>query len=58
MNSSVPYLIRAINEWILDNDSTPYLIVDATMEDVSVPMEYVKDGQIVLNISPKAVRGL
>ena len=58
MNSSVPYLIRAINEWILDNDSTPYLIVDATMEDVSVPMEYVKDGQIVLNISPKAVRDL
>ena len=52
MNSSVPYLIRAINEWILDNDSTPYQIVDATMEDVSVPMEYVKDGQIVLNISP------
>ena len=58
MNSSVPYLIRAINEWILDNDSTPYLIVDATMEDVSVPMEYVKDGQIVLNISPNAVVGL
>jgi stringent starvation protein B len=58
MNSSVPYLIRAINEWILDNDCTPYLIVDATMDDVSVPMEYVKDGQIVLNISPKAVRDL
>ena len=58
MNSSVPYLIRAINEWILDNDCTPYLVVDATMEDVSVPMEYVKDGQIVLNISPKAVRDL
>ena len=58
MNSSVPYLIRAINEWILDNGCTPYLIVDATMDDVSVPMEYVKDGQIVLNISPKAVRDL
>ncbi len=58
MNSSVPYLIRAINEWILDNDCTPYLIVDATMDDVSVPMEYVKDGQIVLNISPSAIRNL
>ena len=56
MNSSVPYLIRAINEWILDNDCTPYMIVDATMDEVSVPQEYVKDGQIVLNISPQAVR--
>jgi stringent starvation protein B len=58
MKSSVPYLIRAINEWILDNDCTPYMIVDATMDDVSVPQEYVKDGQIVLNISPQAVRNL
>lgn len=58
MNSSVPYLIRAINEWILDNDCTPYLILDTTMESVSVPMEYAKDGQIVLNISPQAIRDL
>ncbi len=58
MNSSVPYLIRAINDWILDNGCTPYVVVDATLEDVSVPMEHVKDGQIVLNISPKAVRNL
>jgi len=58
MNSSVPYLVRAINEWILDNDCTPYLIVDATLEEVSVPREYVEDGQIVLNISPAAVRDL
>lgn len=58
MNSSVPYLIRAINDWILDNDCTPYLIVDATMDEVSVPMEFVKDGQIVLNISPNAIRDL
>ena len=58
MNSSVPYLIRAINEWILDNDCTPYMIVDAAMDDVSVPMEFVEDGQIVLNISPQAIRNL
>lgn len=58
MNSSVPYLIRAINEWILDNGCTPYMIVDATMDGVSVPMDYVKDGQIVLNISPQAIRDL
>ena len=58
MNSSVPYLIRAINEWILDNSCTPYLVVDATMDNVSVPLAHVKDGQIVLNISPQAIRDL
>lgn len=58
MNSAVPYLIRAIKEWILDNNCTPYLIVDASVEKVSVPVEYVEDGRIVLNISPRAVRGL
>lgn len=58
MNSSVPYLIRAINEWILDNGCTPYLILDIAVEGISVPMEYAKDGQIVLNISPVATRNL
>ena len=58
MNSSVPYLLRAINEWILDNGCTPYLILDAAVNDTSVPMEYVKDGQIVLNISTAAIRDL
>ena len=58
LNSSVPYLIRAINEWILDNGFTPYMIVDATDEEVTVPREHVKDGQIVLNISPQAIRDL
>ena len=58
MSSSVPYLLRAINEWILDNDCTPYLVVDAYADNASVPMDYVKDGQIVLNISPMAIRDL
>ncbi|MDA0789284.1 MAG: ClpXP protease specificity-enhancing factor [Proteobacteria bacterium] len=58
MTSSVPYLIRAMNEWILDNTCTPYLVVDAGVDGVSVPVDYVKDGQIVLNISPTAVRNL
>jgi stringent starvation protein B len=58
MNSSVPYLIRAINEWILDNNCTPYMVVDATMDDVSVPLAHVKDGQIVLNIGPQAIKNL
>ncbi|RMF17598.1 MAG: ClpXP protease specificity-enhancing factor [Gammaproteobacteria bacterium] len=58
MTSSRPYLIRAINEWLLDNDLTPYLLVDAGVKGVQVPTQYVSGGQIVLNISPGAVRGL
>ena len=58
MTSTVPYLLRAINEWILDNGCTPYLILDTAVNDTSVPMEYVKDGQIVLNISASAIRDL
>ncbi|WP_439101850.1 ClpXP protease specificity-enhancing factor [Congregibacter sp.] len=55
MNSSRPYLLRALYEWIVDNDCTPHVIVDATAPGVDVPEEYVKDGQIVLNLSPSAV---
>ena len=55
MNSSRPYLLRALYEWIVDNDCTPHIIVDATLPRVDVPMQYVKDGQIVLNLSPSAV---
>ena len=50
--------MRALYEWIVDNSCTPYILVDATMADVSVPEQYVKDGQIVLNISPTAVMDL
>ena len=58
MTSTRPYLVRAIYEWIVDNDMTPHLIVDATMDGVSVPTEYVEDGTIVLNAGPTAVRDL
>ena len=58
MTSSVPYLLRAIHEWIMDNDCTPYLIIDANVAETQVPQAYVKDGQIVLNISPMAIRDL
>ena len=58
MTSSRPYIARALYEWILDNDCTPYILVDTTRRGVEVPGEYVKDGQIVLNISPPAVRAL
>ena len=55
MNSSRPYIIRALYEWIVDNDFTPYILVDAAMADVMVPQQFVKENQIVLNISPDAV---
>ena len=58
MNSSRPYIIRAIYDWIVDNDCTPHLLVDVDQEGVDVPQSYVTDGQIVLNISPNAVVGL
>lgn len=59
MSSSRPYFIRALYEWIVDNSLTPYLVVFARAEGVEVPQQYVnKDGQIVLNIAPRAVIGL
>lgn len=54
--SNKPYLLRALYEWILDNDATPYLLVDATKSDVQVPRQHVKDGQIVLNAAPGAIQ--
>ncbi len=54
MTSNQPYLLRAFYDWIVDNDLTPYIVVDATRDYVDVPQEFIKDGQIVLNISPSA----
>lgn len=54
MTPNQPYLLRAYYEWIVDNDLTPHLAVDAEIEGVEVPREHVKDGQIVLNVSPTA----
>lgn len=53
-----PYLIRAMHEWMLDNDFTPHIVVDANHEGVDLPSEHVSDGRIVLNIGPSATRGL
>ena len=58
MNSSRPYLVRALYEWIVDNDCTPHLLVDADYPGARVPPGYAKDGQVVLNVSPSAVRHL
>ena len=58
MTANRPYLIRAIYDWIVDNELTPYLLVNADYPGVEVPQEHVNAGRIVLNISPKACRGL
>jgi stringent starvation protein B len=58
MISLKPYLIRAIYDWIVDNSFTPYLLVNAELEGVVVPRQYVQDGKIVLNLRPQAVHGL
>jgi stringent starvation protein B len=56
MTSQKPYLIRAIYEWLLDNGSTPYLLVNTTYEGVKVPEAFINDNKIVLNIAPDAVQ--
>lgn len=58
MTSSRPYLIRALYQWILDNGVTPYILVDAAIEGVTVPEQFVQDGKVVLNINPSAVNDL
>ncbi len=53
-----PYLLRAFYDWLVENDLTPHLVVDATLPGVRVPVEFVQDGQIILNIVPRAVGNL
>ena len=47
-----------MHEWMLDNGFTPHLVVDAKREGVRVPEAHVKDGKIVLNVSPSATHAL
>ncbi|WP_042547042.1 ClpXP protease specificity-enhancing factor [Yersinia aldovae] len=58
MSPRRPYLLRAFYEWLIDNQLTPHLVVDVTRPGVSVPMEFARDGQIVLNVAPRAVGNL
>ncbi len=55
--STRPYLVRALYEWCTDNGFTPYVAV-LVDDSVQVPREYVKDGEIVLNISFDATQRL
>ncbi len=58
MTSHRPYLLRALYEWISDNDMTPHLLVDAGQPGVKVPSHTIKDGKVVLNIAARAVATL
>ena len=58
MTTNKPYMIRAMHEWILDNNCTPYIVFMADYPGVEVPQDFVRDGQITLNIAPSAVRDL
>jgi len=58
MTPSQPYLVRAIYEWIVDNELTPYVLVNAENDASHVPRQYVENGKIVLNLDPVAVNDL
>ena len=58
MTSSKPYLLRALYEWILDNDKTPYILVDTGSDQVLIPPGIANDGKVVLNLAPQAIQNL
>ena len=58
MTPNSPYLIRGLYEWILDNEMTPHLLVNANHPKAQVPLGFVQEGRIVMNICPTAVHGL
>jgi len=58
MTSSKPYLIRALYEWIVDNNKIPYIVVSVNADNIKVPLQYAENGRIVLNISQTAAAKL
>ncbi len=58
MTSSKPYYARALYEWILDNDFTPYILVDTGGDNVMIPPGIANDGKVVLNLAPGAIQNL
>jgi len=58
MTDNKPYLIRAIYEWIGDNDCTPYLYIDSEADGAKLPNMLIGDNPLVLNISPSACKDL
>jgi stringent starvation protein B len=58
ITSKKPYLIMAMYEWIVDNNFTPYIMVNAEFPNVVIPQKYVKNGLIIFNISSLAAKDL
>lgn len=58
MLSNKPYLVNAFYQWIVDSRCSPSLLLDATHSRCKVPLEFVEDGRIRLNVSPEAIRDL
>ena len=58
MTPNRPYLLRALYDWIGDNDMTPHILVDAGKPGVDVPDQAVQKGKVILNIDEAAVRDL
>ena len=58
MTPSKPYLVRALYEWILDNNTTPYILVDTSSDQVLIPPGIASDGKVVLNLAPAAIQNL
>lgn len=58
MTTNRPYLLRALYEWITDNDMTPHVLVDAEVDGVDVPHHVIQKGKVVLNIASGATEHL
>ena len=58
MTSSRPYLIRALYDWIVENNFSPYVLVNAKQNGVQVPQEHIVNDKIIFNVSPQAVKDL
>ena len=58
MTSVRPYLIRALIDWIVDNDHTPYVAIDCRVSGVQAPVDRAKEGKLVVNVSGNATRHL
>jgi stringent starvation protein B len=58
MTSNRPYLLRALYQWIADNNMTPHILVDAGVGGVDVPEHAIQKGKVILNIDQAAVREL
>lgn len=58
MNSSKPYIIRALHEWISDNNCTPLVLVSSKHPDVQIPAGIDEEGKVVLNVSYGATKNL